>query len=591
MTKINCIQWLTDQNSLIPNGYESFKEWIENPDAWCFLSEVINPSNNNHIEYVPKGHMDPKETYFMIFCSTDWMNNIDAVPYLDAALNKNLSDADNIHLVFWEPDHVFDPNDPNQNIRRRTVEYIFRRIQSKAERKHLVRAGNGSSTIEHTTFMEHSYDGKTDVVEYLRKIPQKISLQPEIAFTKEQGEELKQRRLFGDSSFCMTPFTSFYFEPKGRVTSCCMANYTYSMGNPKEKSLTDIWNGPSAQELREYQLAGKEHPSCSVCMLNERKGLINHRERFNTSQAHLYDDIFDEYGKPRTETFPIKFLDLRFNNLCNYACRSCSPLYSTKWYKDASAVGMTPLTGVIDGGFKVADLAEDLKYVEAINFAGGEPTMQDQFYETLDYLLEVGNTDLHVYMTTNMSLKEHKGRNPWELLSNFHVCMVASLDAEGKRAELIRYGTKWSETLAAWENMREHLQGSWKQVAATTGVQNAWHLPDFFENWIERGLVDDPDRVSINPIHEPIHLNAKILPPEFKQEITEKFYKLINKYPGYDRMAKDLYGFIDYMNSEQLPEKHIKEFLNFTKALDKTRNENTFETLPELAFLQAWEDK
>ena len=51
------------------------------------------------------------------------------------------------------------------------------------------------------------------------------------------------------SNFCLLPFTHLSTRVDGNVAPCCRSLDT--VGNVKDNTLEEIWNGPNMQELRE----------------------------------------------------------------------------------------------------------------------------------------------------------------------------------------------------------------------------------------------------------------------------------------------------------------------------------------------------
>jgi hypothetical protein len=73
---------------------------------------------------------------------------------------------------------------------------------------------------------------------------------------------------------------------------------------------------------------------------------------------------------------------------------------------------------------------------------------------------------------------------------------------------------------------------------------------------------------------------AKVLPQDFKQVVTEKVKKFIEKYPD-NVKVNELQNVINFMNSEDHSEKFgaLNKYIN---AVDRMRNTSFAEAFPEL---------
>ena len=74
-----------------------------------------------------------------------------------------------------------------------------------------------------------------------------------------------------------------------------------------------------------------------------------------------------------------------------------------------------------------------------------------------------------------------------------------------------------------------------------------------------------------------------ILPPEYKQQVKEKFEEHIKWLRSQDHLTRATKGFesaIDWMMSKD-NQKHLELFFANTRKYDKIRNEDTLEIFPE----------
>lgn len=65
--------------------------------------------------------------------------------------------------------------------------------------------------------------------------------------------------------FCSMAAYYMKVEPDGTVYPCCRQPRELRMGNVREKSVEEIWNGPEYREFRRRMFAGEYPPSCRGC--------------------------------------------------------------------------------------------------------------------------------------------------------------------------------------------------------------------------------------------------------------------------------------------------------------------------------------
>jgi len=83
----------------------------------------------------------------------------------------------------------------------------------------------------------------------------------------------------------------------------------------------------------------------------------------------------------------------------------------------------------------------------------------------------------------------------------------------------------------------------------------------------------------------PSKMQARILPQEMKEEVDEKYHRLLT---GDDGQLRGKFGSVlDFMWGEDCTQK-IPLFIEDTEKLDKIRGENVWETFPELVPLQKY---
>jgi sulfatase maturation enzyme AslB (radical SAM superfamily) len=401
-------------------------------------------------------------------------------------------------------------------------------------------------------------------------------------------------------TFCMLPWIHLHAYPTGEVWPCCAAEHNgmqaTPLGNAREQTLEEIWNGPRMQHMRQSLLNEQPDSYCVRCYEREASGFRSDRQSANKHHGHQIHKIHSTQPDGTQPDFQMTYWDIRFSNLCNLRCRSCGHIFSSQWYQDQArlAGGAWKLrnTALNYAGRTETDmweqLAPHLDYVEQIYFAGGEPLLMEEHYNILEELLKRGRRDVRLIYNTNFTQTDLKGRSVFEYWSQFSsVAIGASLDAADTRGEYIRKGTRWADVVRNREQMIETCPEVDFYISPTLSIMNAWHLPDFHRDWVEKGLIQAQD-LNINILQDPAHYRIDIAPPEYKERLSSKYLNHLSWLDDQDPLGRATQGFesaITFMNATDNSDL-ISKFWKKTDQLDSIRNEHILDVLPELAALK-----
>ena len=399
----------------------------------------------------------------------------------------------------------------------------------------------------------------------------------------------KEKELLIDSdSFCMLPWMHLHAFPDGRAYPCCFALDKLHVGNVNENSMEEVFNGEKMRKMRLNMLSNKKSRECAKCYDQEDSGFFSLRLSSNKHFGHNIGMV--ENTKPDgTADFIIKYWDIRFSNLCNMACRSCGTWFSSNWYEDHKKLTGAPPNHakIMRAGRNSNDIWEQLlkqfDHVEQFYFAGGEPIIMPEHLRILRELDKRKMYHVRLIYNTNFSKSKFKGTDIFELWNKFDsVSIGASLDAEGPRAELMRKGTVWEETVANRKRMLEVCPQVDFYISATVGLSNALHVPDFHKNWVEQGLIK-PQDFNFNLLQYPLWQRMDLLPANEKEKVTAKYKSHIKWLKSQDHLTRASKGFesaLDWMNKKDMSH-HLPTFIGETRKYDKIRNENFTDVFPE----------
>ena len=425
---------------------------------------------------------------------------------------------------------------------------------------------------------------------YNDKVPEFIKV--------EDLSDREKNLLMESETFCMLPWSHLHAFPTGQAYPCCLGEMKHPIGNLREQSLKEVWNGKPMRALRTNMLTEKKSEVCNRCYEQEDMGFFSMRNSSNKRFGHHISRAHTTQSDGTVEEMTLSYWDIRFSNLCNLRCRSCGHIFSSNWYDDQ--VKLIEMEGgnidswkehnhrIEHAGRTQMDVWEQLEpyleHVEHIYFAGGEPLIMEEHYRILNALLGCGKKDVRLIYNTNFTELTFKKQNVLDLWNQFsNVCVGASLDAMGPLAEFMRKNSDWNQIeLNRREMLRVCPQVDF-YISPTLSIMNVWQLPDFHKDWVEKGLLK-PQDLNVNILQDPAFFRIDVLPKSAKEQIEAKYEAHIEWLRPLDHLKRAITGFesaINFMNandkSNLLPTTRKK-----LEQLDSIRSENVFDVIPEL---------
>jgi radical SAM protein with 4Fe4S-binding SPASM domain len=399
-----------------------------------------------------------------------------------------------------------------------------------------------------------------------------------------------KKLLFESDSFCMMPWVSLMVHPTSQVFPCCES--TDAIGDCSTTSLKDIWNSNDMKKLRVDMLNGKTNKSCNNCHTKERLGGDSYRNFSNREFFHHTTKLDQTHADGTLSEFELNYIDIRFSNLCNLACRSCNTTLSTSWHQPAVVLGMIngAKSPMLIAGKNQSDIYQQIldtiDTVEKIYFAGGEPLMIDQFYQIVEELDRRGKHNIELVYNTNMTRSSLKNKSIFDTWKNFKkISIGASLDGEGERGEYLRTGAKWEDVVSFRKEMLERRPDIDFYISATVYICNMLHLPDFHQSWVDQGLIQPKD-FNVQLLHDPAYLSADSAPEYLKQQIREKYSQHLEWLRPKDNLGRAVSSFesaLNYINVDKPFDANL--FWQNTNKLDAHHNHALLDVFPELADL------
>jgi hypothetical protein len=320
----------------------------------------------------------------------------------------------------------------------------------------------------------------------------------------------------------------------------------------------------------------------------------------NHNNYDKYKDII-KYTNSDGSVAGIKLatIDIIFNSLCNFKCRSCGPGLSTSWAVEVMKMGL-PVKASLLTNTKIPHMTSDLidmvnmcdEHTE-IHFSGGEPMMQEEHYEFLQLLIDMGKTNIKIRYNTNLSIYELKHYNAFKLLDKFYnVFIIGSIDAMGAQGEYIRKGFDWQLAQNWIKASKEQAPNANYGVSAVYSVFNCEAAIDLHRHMCESDIFTNNNgskfNFNLNVLHHPTWMQTTILPQKTKQRVSEKILAHLEYLDQTQVKNYDYHHYVDVwknamtmMNSRD-DSKIIPLFFKETQKLDAIRNEDFRILFPEL---------
>jgi hypothetical protein len=406
--------------------------------------------------------------------------------------------------------------------------------------------------------------------------------------------------------FCVLPWVHFHSWPDGRVMPCCVADSNMPVADIKnDESIIQMMNSEDFKKIREKMLVDEPVAACKRCYDLELVGTWTMRKSHNMRRGLEYvEDISKTTNDDGEITdFKMKYMDLRFSNMCNMKCRSCGPGCSSLWaqefvdqrgvdvYEEYFKTRKIVINSADEMSF-MNKLKPYLKDVLEVYFAGGEIIITPEHYECLDYWIENGLTDqVELTYTTNFSSLKYKDKDLIGYWKKFPQLKIwASLDADGELAEVIRKGTDWNRIVKNINLLKAQVPHAQFQITPTISIWNIFDFPYFFDYMISEGLIDDKtSSPRFNLATNPWYANIMILPLSVKEKLIELYLEYSHKYDGINQEISN--GFRMIVNNLKVGHENkggILEFKKFNDELDEFRDEKLIETIPELKEVYEW---
>jgi hypothetical protein len=435
--------------------------------------------------------------------------------------------------------------------------------------------------------------------------------------------------------FCLAKWTQATLHLQVGQTHSCHHPVPHQVGlSELPLNPSSLHNSVIKKRQRKTMLEGGRPEECNYCWNIEDNSTSFSDRAIKSSEPWSikhYDEIKDLHWR---EDFNPRYVEVAFSNQCNFKCSYCGPTYSSQWVQEIEQHGGYPTSTNFNNldflfGRRLNPLpylhSEHNPYVEAFwkwwpelykdlhtfRITGGEPLLNKDTWNVLDFILESQNPNRNLNLSVNTNLGA-----PDKLFNEFVVkikrlidenrvnelIVFTSADTWGPQAEYIRHGMVFNQW---WDRINILLREIPQLTVIVMSTYNALSVPNY-EQLIRnvyklKEEYHSPDRyygssvmLDSSYLRWPKHQSIKILDDTWGRVIKRQtqvmdFYEQV-------RVGLDGYGFTEVETNKMnrifdwfnVPENeddlklNRSDFKKFIDEHDKRRKTNFLKIFPEL---------
>jgi organic radical activating enzyme len=340
------------------------------------------------------------------------------------------------------------------------------------------------------------------------------------------------------------------------VKPCCAWNgdQTWKKQNHLSQVSLDDWHQSHSVIAIKNQLSQDQWPAeCTVCEQAEfeNRGSI----RGDGASAYVNYNLDDIT------------LEIRPGSVCNFACQTCWPAASSRVAQYHHQAGIIDIKTVNSSPIKQFDFLEPIAHrIRDLIILGGEPFYDKDCLKFLQWATQ--NLTARIIMFTNGSAVD------WEWIDSYpgKIVLVFSIDAVGRAAEYIRFGTDWSVVEQNLQKARTHAKVELR-ANITMSAYNFSYINDVINllipNW--------PAVVSFG-VPDELHFKESVIPSKHRDNIIVKLQKSLENIQqatiesGQKSHATNaLTSVINNLQTQPWDHESFVKFQNFVVSMDQVK--------------------
>lgn len=406
------------------------------------------------------------------------------------------------------------------------------------------------------------------------------------------------------SLYCALASNSISFGYDGTIRPCCAVDTYFWPGQTRhqlknyDNNVVKWFNNDDLVSLRTKLLDGKWDPICNMCRTREQHRQASTRQIFNNT----LDSVETRLNKNlhiSTANIPdlsnIFLLDITVGNKCNSACLMCNESASSLWKKEQEIITGEKMDWITPNWFteeNIPNLIDNLPNLSAIQFLGGEPTINEPHIFLLKRLIDQGRAkNITLGYVTNLTGVSDELLELWSHFSTKHITI--SVDGVGPINEYIRYPFSWNKVVSQLDNLKEIAKqhGNYhiglSHTVISLNLLTLDSLIDWWETQIETNSSILKSLPHIQCVNNPDYFDPIYMPNEMKEKAKDTLQRVIQlstdrnlgeKYtPAINNILNTVIN--KQVDTDTQTTKWL-EMQKFVTSLDKHRNRNIFDYIP-----------
>ncbi len=306
-----------------------------------------------------------------------------------------------------------------------------------------------------------------------------------------------------------------------------------------------LHNTAQKKAARKKMLSGERPPECQYCWNIEDTPGDHLSDRFVKSMDPWSWPHLDEVLECGSEgDYTPQYLEVMFDNACNFACSYCLADISTSIKKEMKEHGPYK---VGNATHRMADpawatdfkrdenpflnafwkwLPEIWKNLKVLRVTGGEPFLSKHTFRLLDYCLENPNPNLALAFNSNLGIERERLERYQKLALQLKEAravksqeLYVSIDSIGEHAEYIRRGLNYDQFVHNLELFLEDASFSRITLMCTFNLLSIPRFDRFIETVEELKKKYPHFVLDMSYLKEPEYLKASLATPELREVV------------------------------------------------------------------------
>lgn len=289
-----------------------------------------------------------------------------------------------------------------------------------------------------------------------------------IKINEENSQKMKDLLDSTGPGFCLAKWTQVTMHLGVGLTHSCHHPGAHKIPLEElEKNPSALHNTEFKKQRRKEMLAGERPAECDFCWrIEDNTQEFSDRvyKSLDAFSINEHDLITEMTGSE--DIFP-KYVEVSFNNVCNFKCSYCGPTFSSKWVEEIKQHGSYKFLNndafneVTDVQIKEREdnpyttafwkwFPEAVTHMHTFRITGGEPLLSKHTMRVVDYLIENPQPELEFAINSNgnppQAIWDEFVKKVSDLVNSGCIkkfTLFTSAESVGPAAEYSRFGMEW----------------------------------------------------------------------------------------------------------------------------------------------------